>query len=76
MLYEVITNGDIGKITSIDPEAGSLQADFDGLLVEYERSDFGEFQLAYAITIHKSQGSEYPIVIIPLMKQHFVMLEP
>jgi len=70
-----VFNGDIGKITSIDPEAGSLQADFDGMLVEYERSDFGEFQLAYAITIHKSQGSEYPIVIIPLMKQHFVMLE-
>ncbi len=70
-----VFNGDIGKIVSIDTEKGTIQADFDGLHVEYERSDFGEFQLAYAITIHKSQGSEYPVVIIPLMKQHFVMLE-
>ena len=70
-----IFNGDIGTIVSIESESGILRADFDGLLVEYERSEFSEFQLAYAISIHKSQGSEYPVVIIPLMKQHFVMLE-
>jgi len=70
-----VFNGDIGKITSIDGEAGLIRVDFDGNTIEYERSEFSEFQLAYAISIHKSQGSEYPIVIIPLMKQHFVMLE-
>jgi len=70
-----VFNGDIGKIISIDSESGIICADFDGNTVQYDRSEFGEFQLAYAITIHKSQGSEYPVVIIPLMKQHFVMLE-
>lgn len=70
-----IFNGDIGTITSVKSEAGMISADFDGNTVEYERSEFSEFQLAYAISIHKSQGSEYPVVIIPLMKQHFVMLE-
>ncbi len=70
-----VFNGDIGTIMHIDPETGSVRAEFDGNLVEYERSELGEFQLAYAITIHKSQGSEYPVVLIPLMKQHFVMLE-
>jgi exodeoxyribonuclease V alpha subunit len=70
-----VFNGDIATIRDIDAEAGTLRADFDGLEVEFDRSDMGDFQLAYSITIHKSQGSEYPIVILPLMKQHFVMLE-
>jgi exodeoxyribonuclease V alpha subunit len=70
-----VFNGDIGKIVSINEEKVSVQVDFDGSVVEYERGEFSEFQLAYAISIHKSQGSEYPIVIIPLLKQHFVMLE-
>lgn len=70
-----VFNGDIGKIVSIDEEKGSVQIDFDGTWIEYEREELGEFKLAYAISIHKSQGSEYPIVIIPLLKQHFIMLE-
>lgn len=72
---KLVFNGDIGKIISIDEEKGSVRVDFDGSIVEYERNEFSEFQLAYAISIHKSQGSEYPIVIIPLLKQHFIMLE-
>ena len=70
-----VFNGDIGKIVRIDRENHTIQADFDGSLVGYERGEFSEFQLAYAISIHKSQGSEYPVVILPLLKQHFIMLE-
>ena len=72
---KAVFNGDIGTIVSIDHENMLIKADFDGSLVEYERGEFNEFQLAYAISIHKSQGSEYPVVIVPLLKQHFIMLE-
>ncbi len=52
-----------------------LVVDFDGRPVEYDFSDLDELQLAYACTIHKSQGSEYPAVVIPVHTQHFVMLQ-
>lgn len=68
-------NGDIGTVTSVDLKAGSLTADFDGESHTYERGEFSELALAYAISIHKSQGSEYPIVVIPLLKAHFMMLQ-
>ena len=68
-------NGDIGRILSIEPEDGTLVADFDGERQLLERSDLGDIALAYSISIHKSQGSEYPAVIVPLLKQHFVMLQ-
>jgi exodeoxyribonuclease V alpha subunit len=68
-------NGDIGAVVSVDPEAGTLAADFDGERQTFERGDFGDLALAYAISIHKSQGSEYPVVIIPLIKAHFMMLQ-
>jgi len=68
-------NGDIGSVVSVDPAAGSLTADFDGERHAFERGDFGDVALAYCISIHKSQGSEYPAVVIPLLKAHFVMLQ-
>ncbi len=67
-------NGDLGRVTQADPAAGTLVADFDGTPVTIERADLADVQPAYALSIHKSQGSEFPIVIVPLLKQHFVML--
>ena len=68
-------NGDIGTVTSVDLQKGTLLADFDGEKIPFERGEFGDVALAYAISIHKSQGSEYPCVIIPLLKGHFMMLQ-
>jgi exodeoxyribonuclease V alpha subunit len=68
-------NGDIGTVTSVDLQKGTLVADFDGEKHTFDRGEFGEVALAYAISIHKSQGSEYPVVIIPLLKAHFMMLQ-
>jgi len=68
-------NGDIGTVISLDAEAGQLAADFDGTQQTFERSELGDVALAYAISIHKSQGSEYPVVIVPLLKAHFMMLQ-
>ena len=70
-----IYNGDIGTIESIDYENSTLKVQFDSDSVEMTRSDLLDVSLAYAISVHKSQGSEYPIVIIPLLKQHFMMLQ-
>jgi len=68
-------NGDIGTVVSTDLTKGTLIADFDGEQHVFERGEFGEVALAYAISIHKSQGSEYPVVIVPLLKAHFMMLQ-
>ncbi len=70
-----VFNGDIGRIQSIDLEEAVLKINFDGKIIEYDFNDLDEIALAYAITIHKSQGSEYPVVIIPLVTQHYIMLE-
>ena len=70
-----VYNGDIGFIEDVDPDSGELIATFDGRNVVY---GFGELDMlvpAYAATIHKSQGSEYPAVIIPVMTQHYTMLQ-
>lgn len=70
-----IFNGDIGIIDSIDFEDSCLLINFDNKLVSYEFDELDEVALAYAITIHKSQGSEYPAVIIPVCLQHFNLLQ-
>ena len=70
-----VFNGDIGQILEIDTGESSLKADYDGRIVEYEFGELDEVSLAYATSIHKSQGSEYPAVVIPLAMQHYMMLE-
>lgn len=67
-------NGDIGHVSQVDLEAGKLSVRFDQRDVEYDAQSLGSLTLAYATSIHKSQGSEYPAVIIPLLTAHFVML--
>jgi exodeoxyribonuclease V alpha subunit len=69
-----VYNGDLGFIRSIDAEAGEVMVEFDGRQVAYGFGELDELVLAYATTIHKSQGSEYPAVVIPLTTQHYPML--
>lgn len=70
-----VYNGDIGIIDDVDPEAGELSANFDGRKVTYGFGELDTLVPAYAATIHKSQGSEYPAVVIPMMTQHYAMLQ-
>ena len=70
-----VYNGDIGRIFQIDSEACELTVDYDGRKVVYDFRELDELVLSYAITIHKSQGSEYPCVVIPLHTQHYVLLQ-
>lgn len=69
-----VFNGDLGFVQMVDPEAQELVLDFDGRLVNYDFGELDELVPAYAISIHKSQGSEYPAVVIPLSTQHYLML--
>ena len=70
-----VYNGDLGVVSRIDMEEGELAVDFDGREVTYGFGELDELVLAYATTIHKSQGSEYPAVVIPLTTQHYPMLQ-
>lgn len=70
-----VFNGDLGRVEEVFPDTGSVSVRFADAGADYERGELGELQLAYAITIHKSQGSEFPVVIIPLLKAHFMMLK-
>jgi exodeoxyribonuclease V alpha subunit len=70
-----VYNGDIGFVKAVDPSSRSLVVLFDGRPVRYEAADLDEIVLAYATTIHKSQGSEYPAVVIIMHTQHYVMLQ-
>lgn len=72
---KAIFNGDTGIIQSIAADSSGLTVDFSGEAIEFTKGELSEIQLAYAISIHKSQGSEYPVVVIPLLKQHFMMLQ-
>lgn len=70
-----VFNGDIGRISEINPENQTITVDFDGLQAEYDYSELDEIRPAYAISVHKSQGSEYQAIVLPLMTQHYVMLQ-
>ena len=69
-----VFNGDIGHISHIDLEESLVRIDFDNKMVAYSYDELDEIALAYATSIHKSQGSEYPVVIIPLATQHYMLL--
>lgn len=70
-----VFNGDIGTITRLDLEEGEISVDFEGRGVDYDFSDLDELTLAYALSVHKSQGSEYPVVVLPLLPQHYMLLQ-
>ena len=70
-----VYNGDIGFLSDVDPEEGELTANFDGRSVTYGLGELDALVPAYAASIHKSQGSEYPAVVIPVMTQHYAMLQ-
>jgi exodeoxyribonuclease V alpha subunit len=69
-----VFNGDIGRVARVDVEEGQVEIDFDGRIVSYDVGELDEVALAYAATVHKSQGSEYPVVVLPLATQHYPML--
>ncbi len=70
-----VFNGDIGSVDSVDASGQTLVIRFDGRPVEYDTSELDEITLAYATTVHKAQGAEYPIVVMPVMMTHYMMLQ-
>jgi exodeoxyribonuclease V alpha subunit len=70
-----VFNGDLGVVTRINPEERELVIEYDGRPVTYGYDELDQVSLAYATTVHKSQGSEYPAVVIPVTTQHYVMLK-
>jgi exodeoxyribonuclease V alpha subunit len=70
-----VYNGDVGFIRTIDAEAQEVVIDFDGRPVAYDGAELDRIVLAYATTVHKAQGSEYPAVVIPVTTQHYPMLQ-
>ncbi len=70
-----VFNGDIGIVVDIDRRNYRLFVDYDGRIIKYDREEMNEITLAYAISVHKSQGSEYQAVVMPLLTQHFIMLQ-
>ncbi len=70
-----VFNGDIGRVRAIEPVEQEVKVEFDGKAVTYDYSDLDDLVLAYACSIHKSQGSEYPCVVIPVHTQHYMMLQ-
>ncbi len=70
-----VFNGDMGTVAGLDLEEHTLTVDFDGARVGYEFTQLDELVHAYAVSIHKAQGSEFPVVVIPLLMQHYMMLQ-
>ncbi|HDZ90937.1 MAG: ATP-dependent RecD-like DNA helicase [Deltaproteobacteria bacterium] len=70
-----VFNGDVGRISRIDPEMREVEISFDGRRTTYDFMDLDEIVLAYAVSIHKSQGSEYPAVVVPILTQHYMLLQ-
>ena len=69
-----VYNGDIGRITRVDPQAQTLEVTMEGRVLAYAQDEIDRLALAYAVTVHKAQGSEYPAVVVPLLRQHGRML--
>ena len=72
---KLVFNGDIGSISSIDFDGQQVKINFEGREVTYEFGQLDELVHAYAITIHKSQGSEFPVVVLPLITAHYLLLQ-
>ncbi len=73
--YDIeVFNGEIGTVVSVDPKIGALRVDFEDRVVDYSRDDAADLSLAYAITVHKSQGCEFDVVVVLLSMQHFMLL--
>lgn len=70
-----VFNGDLGMVAQIDPRKLRVLVDFDGRLITYEKDELSEIVLAYAISVHKAQGNEYQAVVMPLLTQHYIMLQ-
>jgi len=70
-----VFNGDLGWIIEVDEDSHEMMVEFDGNFVQFESSEFDELGLAYAVSVHKSQGSEYPAVVMPIVTQHFLLLQ-
>jgi len=70
-----VFNGDVGTVVHIDPVRYGLVVEFDGRPVFYDRDELNDLALAYAVSVHKAQGSEYQAVVLPLLTQHFIMLQ-
>jgi len=70
-----VFNGDIGRIIKIDREEQEVIVDYDGRPVPYEYSQLDEIVMAYAVSVHKSQGSEYPVIVMPILTQHYMLLQ-
>ena len=69
-----VFNGDLGWVHAVDLEEGSLTVDFDGNLVPIDATELEDLTLAYAVSVHKSQGCEYPAIVVPVVTQHYVLL--
>jgi len=72
---KLVFNGDIGRIEKVHAENQTVLISFDQRNVLYDFSELNEIILAYAISVHKSQGSEYPAVVIPILTQHYILLQ-
>ena len=72
---QIVNDCDIGYVIGLDMDANEITLDFDARPVIYQFRELDEVMLSYAVSIHKSQGSEYPAVVIPMMTQHYAMLE-
>ena len=70
-----VFNGDIGRISAIQSEERRITVCFDNRQIAYDFGELDEMVLAYAVSVHKSQGSEYPVVILPILTQHYILLQ-
>ena len=70
-----VFNGDIGRVLSFNPVAHTMEVDFEGRRVTYDWTDADQLVLAYAVSVHKAQGSEFPVVVVPVITAHYMMLQ-